>query len=183
MQPSGVPLSMETLPPAPPAVRRRLPTQILLGIVLAGVGVVFAGISTTWNYLGPRNFPDGLATFVENGILLSLAEMLCLQVGLFLILWGIVRILPRVRLWSQLGPLLILVGALLGAAVGLVEYAQTSAALSGGATSSPEWLGDLLLGSSLTAYVATTLGLVVSLAAVAWAIVLRPSPQAVPLPP
>lgn len=183
MQPSTLPQWMETRAPVLPTGHRSLPTQVLLGIALAGIGVILAGASGAWNYFGVRSFTVNFAAFLQVEVLLSVAEILSLQIGLFLILWGILGILPRASLWSRLGPDLILVGAIVLAGVGFAELALYSVSYPGGSINGLLWLADVIVGAEVAGQVLPPLGLLLSLLAVAKAILLPPSSSVAPLPP
>lgn len=183
MEPSGLPPSTGMRAPVSLTARPGLPTLIVLGLVLAGIGILLTGAAWAWNYFAFRTFNGSFTAFFQVQILLTVVEGLCLQIGLFLILTTILSMLPGTGPWSRLGPILILVGALVAAAVGLGEFALEPLAFSGGAMGDLAWLFDAISVAILGAYVATTLGLILSLFAVAKAVRLRSSPAAMYYPP
>lgn len=164
---TGAPTMM---PPPPPT---RLPRNVLIGFILAGLGVAFTGVSYGWNYFGVRSALGGsIYTFIQIEILLGLVELLLLQLGLFFIFLGVLRLLPGARPWSRLGPMFILVGTLVVVGFDLLEVALFSP--PGGGTL-PEWVSYVFLVMFVAGSVLTTAGLLVSLFAVVKGILLRTS--------
>lgn len=160
-------------------VSTRLPTKVLAGFFLEGVGVVFTGISYGWSYFGFRaGYAASFEDLIRIGILLTVVEYLCIEAGLFLIFSGILGLLPEIRPWSRVGPIAILTGALLIAVLELYEMALV---IPGGATPLPDWVGYALAATLIAGYVLATIGLVLSLFAVAKGILLR-APRAPGLP-
>lgn len=103
-------------PLAPVSGSLRLSTEINAGIVLAIVGLVFEGSSSVWRFFAVRMFMgSGLATYLQVEQALGLATGFFLELGFFLIFRGVLRLLPRIGSLSRLGPLLILIGAIVSA--------------------------------------------------------------------
>lgn len=167
-----------TLPPLPPT---KLPRMVLMGFVLAGLGVVFTGVSYGWNYFGLRSGLGGsIYNYIQVEILLGLVELLLLQLGLFFIFLGVLRVLPRVRPWAWVGPMFILVGTLVVVGFDLVNVTLFS---SPGGGTLPEWTTYVFLATLIVGSVLITLGLLISLFAVAKAVLLRtPSSPGLPHP-
>lgn len=165
---TGAPVS--TPPPAP----HSLPRIIVVGLILVGLGAVFTGISYGWNYFGIRSgFSSDFITYVQMEITLSVIQYLCIELGLFFIFLGILRLLPIVRPWSRVGPSLILAGALVTAGVNLTYLALITLTYPSSAFQIPEWAGNLILGTMIVGYMVATVGLLLSLFAVAKGVVLR----------
>ena len=163
-----------TMMSPPPSTR--LPRNVLIGFILAGLGVVLSGISYGWSYFGIRSgFATAIVTYIQVDIILSVTEFLCIEVGLFLVFLGILRLLPRVHLWSRLGPFLILAGSIVVAAIDLVEAALIAMTYPPSTAQVPNWAAYAILATLVAGYVVTTLGLVVSLFAVAKGVLLRTS--------
>ncbi len=100
-----------------------MPADVLIGIVLTCLGVGFTGIIFAWGFFGLRAIAAAgdIAAFFQTQYALSAAQSLILNVGLFLLLVGILRILPRGSRWSWLGPALILAG---GVAITIANVLQ-----------------------------------------------------------
>lgn len=158
----------------PPAAPTRLPKNILLGFSLAGLGVVFTLASRSWEYFGLQSsLGISFYTFIQIEILLNLVEFFLLQLGLFFIFLGTLRLLPNVRPWSRIGPIFILVGALVVAGFDVFEAAITTPP---GVGTLPEWVSYAFLVTLLAGSVLTTLGLIASLFAVVKGVLLRSPP-------
>ncbi len=166
----------------PTPVPGRLPRSIRAGLILVGLGVLFTGISYGWNFFGIRaSLASGFVFYITVEVALSVIEYLCLELGLFLILRGILRLLPRVLPWSRLGPIILLVGAFVVTGLNLAELALVSLTYPPAQVQVPEWAGYVLSGILIAGYIVATLGLLLSLLAVAKGVVLRSS--ATPGPP
>lgn len=176
MEPVPSPLGMGAPTMLPPPVSTQLPRKVLAGFILEGVGVVFTGISYGWNYFGFRaGYVASFQDVIRIEILLSVVQYLCIEVGLFLIISGILRLLPEVRPWSRVGPIAILVGALL---IAVLELYEVGSIFPNGATPLPDWVSYALEATLIAGYVLATTGLVVSLFAVAKGILSRGRPAA-----
>lgn len=178
---SGMPWTgapMSTPAPAP----RALPRNILVGLILVGLGVIFTGISYGWNFFAIRSgLFTGFVPYLQIEITLSVVEYLCIEVGLFLIFLGILRLLPSVLPWSRLGPILLLVGALVVAVMEMTEVALVSLTYPPSAVQLPDWANYVLSGTLVAGYIVSSLGLLLSLFAVAKGLLLRTFPT--PGPP
>lgn len=163
---------------------RNMPRNMLLGLGLAGIGVAFTAILYAWDSLGIRLLnPSGFADYFVLQFGLSLVGFISLQVGLFLLLRGILHLLPISHPWSRIGPLLILGGALVVVAFGITEVVIESSGFSASAGSTLELLFLGLSVVNLAGYLATTLGLVISVLAIAKGVLLRhPAASGLPQP-
>lgn len=153
-----------------------LPSRVFIGLTLMGIGAAITVATYAWNFFGPRMYVGfGFEDFIRISVALSATEFLCLQIGLFLVLSGILRILPPSRPWSRIGPLLILIGAVIVAGFGITDLflMGSTGATPGGLL---EGLYLALLVLDIAGYLATTVGLIVSLfAAVHGVLARRPS--------
>jgi hypothetical protein len=161
---------------------RGLPKDVLVGLILGAVGFMFTAGSYIWNDFGIRMYGGDFTFFIGVEVGLSVTEFVSLQFGLFLIFRGVLRALPRMHPWSRMGPLLILIGALTVALFGIAELLLVYSAPSSSG-SGLDWLYLALMIIDLAGYLATTLGLILSLFAVARGVLSRrPAPPGVPLP-
>ncbi len=164
---SGAPwtgAAMSTPAPAP----RALPKKILVGLILLGLGVIFAGMSYGWNYFAIRfGFASGIVRYIQIEITLGVIEYLCVELGLFFILWGILRILPSVLPWSRAGPPLILAGASVTAGMNLIGAVLVSLTYPPSTLQLPDWASYVLAGTLIAGSIVAALGLLLSLFAVA----------------
>lgn len=159
---------------ASPARRRiELPKGVLLGIALVGFGVVFIGFGLGWDYFGFRVLGSfsNIATIFQIEFALSAAQNLFLNLGFFLILWGILRTLPRLDSWYWMGPVLLLAGGLLATAAALAQVALAPSIYPPASGGGLVGLFDAVYVVSIAGSVAETLGTVVALIAVARAAV------------
>lgn len=165
-------------------VRPGFPRSLVAGFVLAGFGIVLAALSNSWILLGFGFLAgSGFTTFLQAQVLLQVAGFLALQLGLFLILAGIFARLPNVAPWARLGPVLILVGALLVTGFGLFEFAMLASVYSLPPSNGISWPGLALVVVEIAGYALSTVGLVFSLFAVAKGAFLRtPVVASVPRP-
>lgn len=111
---ASTPLPAETRDLLPPPIESdlRLPADIRLGIALLLLGLVFMAVSFVSPFiLMSLILPAGVNAYLQIDLTLSLIEVISLSLGLFLVLRGILRLLPPIALRSCLGPLLIFVGA------------------------------------------------------------------------
>ncbi len=156
--------------PVPTAVRHApLPREVLVGIALVVIGLAFTAGSYVWSYFGIRQIsPRDLPTYFQVEDALFLVDAVTVNVGFFLILWGILRRLPSLGVWSVAGPILILIGAAALAAFYLAELAYAPVLyLPTGGTAPPAWLYTVLPGVLIFGGVATSLGMLVALVGVA----------------
>lgn len=81
--------------------RLRLPPDIRFGIVLVVLGVAFLIGGYVWPYIGVRTVLPDMTGYLETTIGLQLGALLGFQLGAFLILRGILRLLPSVGSWPR----------------------------------------------------------------------------------
>ena len=93
----------------------RLPPDIRLGIAFLITGLAFVAASFVWPYFfaGTVLSTGSIAAYMQISLGLSLGELLSGSLGVVLVFRGILRLLPPIGAAARLGPLLILVGALL----------------------------------------------------------------------
>lgn len=181
---STVPFSGAAAGEASPTRRRiELPGGILVGIALVGFGVVFIGFGLGWDYFGFRvlSSVSGIATFFQIEFALGAAQNLFLNLGSFLILWGILRTLPRLDSWYWVGPMLLLAGGLLTTATGLAQVALAPSIYPPASGGELIGLFDAVYIVSIVGSLAETVGTIVALIAVARAAVAwRMAPEELP---
>lgn len=150
-----------------------LPREVLLGIALVGFGVVFIGFAVGWDYFGFRvlGSVSVIATFFQIEFALGAAQNLFLNLGFFLILWGILRTLPRLDSWYWVGPMLLLAGGLLATATGLAQVALAPSIYPPASGGNLMELFDATYIVSIAGSLAETVGTIVALVAVARAAV------------
>ncbi len=142
-------------------------TRILPGIILALIGAGLDGSGVAWSYFGiPFLVTDGFQNYIRIQIGLYAAAGLFTSVGIYLILTAILRILPRASRWATPGPLLVLIGGLLGTFLSLVELALIAVTLSPSGGTLPEWVGEAEIAVRIAAQLAGALGMVLSLVAI-----------------
>ncbi|HII40471.1 MAG TPA: hypothetical protein HA326_04550 [Thermoplasmata archaeon] len=110
----------------PPSLSRaaKIPLGIRVGIILVIVGLAFIGVIFAWGYYNLRGLTSlqDLVRLFQGQYALAAVQSLLLEVGFFLIFDGILRILPRMRRWTRVGPFLILLGGVLLAAGDLAGF-------------------------------------------------------------
>ncbi len=156
---------------------------MLVGIILACLGVGFTGFVFAWGYFAQRALtgPESLAAFFQTQAALSAAQNLALYLGFFLLFNGILRFLPKARVWSWLGPILILTG---GVAFVLADVAlfMLSPYIYPPAFNAPNFTSYVTLYSQIgssaefAGSIAVVLGALLSLVAVARGILARRAP-------
>ncbi len=180
--PSRAPVSVAPTPPPPHPT-----SPIQLGIALALVGVVLEGVFLAWNYFGlpfiiANGSTAGFATYLRVQAGLFAAESLFSSVGIYLILTWILRILPRASRWAAPGPLLVLIGGLLLALLGVVEFAITANSFPPTGASLPEWVGEAEEAVSIAGALVGALGLVLALVAIVRGALVRVAPPSPTIP-
>ncbi len=160
--------------PAPGAVptsahRFDMPKGVVLGVVLVGFGVVFRSAGLVWSYFGFRGLGsfNSLAAFFQIQFSLGAAQALLMNLGFFLIYWGILRTLPRFELWYWVGPVLVLLGGLLAVAGDLAQIVIAPSLYPPANGSGLEGLLTVVYGTLVVASLAETVGTILALVAVA----------------
>lgn len=142
-----------------------------------GIAAVLTLASYAWSFFGIRMFlGSSIEDYIRIQIALSATEFLALHVGLFLVFAGVLGLLPRSHPWSRVGPLLILVGALIVAGFGVAEWFLVYSGTSTTPGSLLEALFLVLLAVDIAGYVATAVGLILSLFAVVLGVLARRPP-------
>lgn len=169
MQPNPQP-SQEGSPPTEQTFGApRLPNEIKAGIVLTSVGLAFTVSSYGWVYLAMNmRLTSTITSYMQVTLTLGLAQQLSLGLGFFLIFWGVLRLLPRVGFWSRLGPLLILIGAILGAVASAADLALVASLFSPSGNTSSITFYEMVTVAGVSGNVVVTLGTVLALVAVAF---------------
>lgn len=157
---------------------RRSPSAMRLGIVLACMAVVLTGIVWTWESFGlafmlTNGGFRGFQTYIQIQDGLLAAESLLAGVGFFLILTGVLRLLRRAHILSSLGPVLVLVGGLVSGLIYLALVVLSPVTIPPFATPPPAWLMSTLEGALISGTVASALGMVLSLVAIARGVLSR----------
>lgn len=166
----------------PPVARTSVPLGIRIGIALMGAGVAFTVAAYTWGYFGLSLFVRNLVTFVRVQLALFIAESLLLNVGLFFVLRGVLRLLPKAGPWSWTGPILVLLGGLAVAAANATDYVL-SWIFGFGVATSLEWLVTVLFIVLITGSAAVSLGLLLSLVGVVRGVLARRAGTVLPTRP
>ncbi len=173
----------------PVSRRAEMPRDILTGIILACFGVGFTGIIFGWGYFAMRGVgtPGGFVVVFQTVDALEAAQALVLNLGLFLLFLGILRRLPRGGVWSLLGPVLVLVGGIALAIAAsaqslLVPFLFSPPFPSPGPEANVALLQTVGNAALFVGGAAASLGLLISLIAVARGVLARRAPSG-PLAP